>query len=133
MRHNVRKSSKNRGGPKKNIKTRVFESNGPDAKIRGTAYQVTEKYEALAKDADTSGNYVLAENYRQHAEHYQRIINDFEGDMKATAAKVEKEKKPQAAQSNEESANEGTVNVSRDISTPQKDVVKEDVKETAHV
>jgi hypothetical protein len=79
MRHNAKRSSnKSRGGQKKQNKMRVFESNGPDAKIRGTAYQITEKYETLAKDAETSGNHVLAENYRQHAEHYQRIINSFE-------------------------------------------------------
>jgi len=35
-------------------------------------------YETLAKDAERSGNIVLAENYRQHLEHYQRIINSFE-------------------------------------------------------
>ena len=56
---------------------KVYDSNGPDVRIRGTAWQVTEKYETLAKDAETSGNYVLAENYRQHGEHYQRIINSF--------------------------------------------------------
>ena len=78
MRHNAKRNAKGKGQQKKNNKMRVFESNGPDAKIRGTAYQVTEKYELLAKDAETSGNFVLAENYRQHAEHYQRIINTFE-------------------------------------------------------
>lgn len=83
MRHNnAKRSQKGRGGQQqrnnKNNKTRVFESNGPDSKIRGTAYQITEKYEMLAKDAETSGKYVLAENYYQHAEHYYRIISEFE-------------------------------------------------------
>ena len=79
MRHNAKRSQKGRGQQKnRNNKMRVFESNGPDAKIRGTAYQITEKYELLAKDAETSGNHVLAENYRQHAEHYYRIIGEFE-------------------------------------------------------
>lgn len=55
----------------------VFDSNGPDVRIRGTAWQVHEKYLALAKDAGTSGDIVMAENYMQHAEHYQRIINSF--------------------------------------------------------
>lgn len=54
---------------------RVFDSNGPDVRIRGTAWQVTEKYQALAKDAESAGNWVMAENYHQHAEHYLRIIN----------------------------------------------------------
>ncbi|WP_119679472.1 DUF4167 domain-containing protein [Indioceanicola profundi] len=52
-----------------------FDSNGPDVRIRGSAFQVYEKYLALARDAQTSGDRVAAENYFQHAEHYFRIIN----------------------------------------------------------
>ena len=54
--------------------TRVYESNGPDVKIRGTAHHVAEKYLQLARDAQTSGDPVGAENYYQHAEHYFRMI-----------------------------------------------------------
>ena len=54
--------------------TRVFESNGPDIKIRGTASHVAEKYVQLARDARSSGDPVAAENYYQHAEHYFRLI-----------------------------------------------------------
>jgi hypothetical protein len=54
--------------------TRVYESNGPDVKIRGTANHVAEKYLQLARDAHTSGDPVSAENYFQHAEHYFRLI-----------------------------------------------------------
>jgi hypothetical protein len=55
-------------------KNRVFDSNGPDVRIRGTAFQIVEKYAALAKDANAAGDRVLAESYLQHAEHYQRMI-----------------------------------------------------------
>lgn len=58
-------------------RTQVFDSNGPDVRIRGTAWQVHEKYLALAKDAAAVGDHIMAENYLQHAEHYQRIINAF--------------------------------------------------------
>ncbi len=54
--------------------SRSFESNGPDVKVRGTAADVASKYMALARDAQTSGDPVLAENYLQHAEHYNRMI-----------------------------------------------------------
>jgi hypothetical protein len=54
--------------------TRSFESNGPDVKIRGTPAHIAEKYISLARDALASGDPVLAENYLQHAEHYNRII-----------------------------------------------------------
>jgi len=54
--------------------TRVYESNGPDVKIRGTANHVAEKYLQLARDAQSSGDPIAAENYFQHAEHYFRLI-----------------------------------------------------------
>ena len=54
--------------------SRSFESNGPDVKVRGTPAHVAEKYLQLARDAQSSGDPVLAENYLQHAEHYNRII-----------------------------------------------------------
>ena len=54
--------------------TRLFESNGPDVKIRGTASHIAEKYVQLARDAQSSGDPVAAENYYQHAEHYFRLI-----------------------------------------------------------
>lgn len=54
----------------------VFESNGPDGRIRGTAQQIVEKYSTLARDAASSGDKVLSLNYLQHAEHYQRLLNE---------------------------------------------------------
>lgn len=54
--------------------SRSYESNGPDVKIRGTALHVAEKYVQLARDAQSSGDRVGAENYLQHAEHYFRIV-----------------------------------------------------------
>ncbi len=56
------------------LRNQIFDSNGPDTRVRGNAFQVHEKYLALAKDAVSSGDRVLAENYLQHAEHYYRII-----------------------------------------------------------
>jgi hypothetical protein len=53
----------------------VFDSNGPDLRIRGTAQQLFEKYLQLGRDATSSGDRVMAESYFQHAEHYFRIVN----------------------------------------------------------
>src|SRR5687768_8197990 len=61
-------------GKSQNPMTRVYESNGPDVKVRGTASHVAEKYMQLARDSQTSGDPVAAENYFQHAEHYLRMI-----------------------------------------------------------
>jgi len=64
--HNNRKNQ--------NPLTRTYESNGPDVKIRGTAATIAEKYIQLARDAQSSGDPIAAENYYQHAEHYFRLI-----------------------------------------------------------
>ncbi|HMK88556.1 MAG TPA: DUF4167 domain-containing protein [Methylocystis sp.] len=76
MRPGQNKRLRGRNGRKgPNPLTRSFESNGPDVKIRGTAQHVAEKYLQLARDAQSSGDIVLAENLLQHAEHYFRLIS----------------------------------------------------------
>jgi hypothetical protein len=72
---------------------RTFDSNGPDIKIRGSASHVYEKYLQLARDANTQGDRVMAENYLQHAEHYFRILSAAQAQQAAYAAQ-----NPQAAQ-----------------------------------
>ena len=62
----------NRKGP--NTLTRNYESDGPDVKIRGSAQRIAERYAQLARNCASSGDRVMAENYLQHAEHYNRII-----------------------------------------------------------
>ncbi len=57
------------------LRHQTFDSNGPDVRVRGNAFQVFEKYLALARDASAAGDRIAAENYYQHAEHYYRIIN----------------------------------------------------------
>lgn len=75
------KRSRGRGNPRRphnggnNPRNQVYESNGPEVRIRGTVNQVLEKYLALARDASSSGDYVAAENFFQHAEHYFRILS----------------------------------------------------------
>lgn len=64
----------NRGGENYNNPNRSFDSNGPEVKVRGSATQVYEKYLQLARDANSSGDRVMAESYLQHAEHYFRIM-----------------------------------------------------------
>ncbi|MGO4712062.1 DUF4167 domain-containing protein [Bradyrhizobium sp. 2TAF24] len=69
---NNHSNNNNRRG--QNPMTRVYDSNGPDVKIRGTAAHIAEKYLQLARDSQSSGDPVAAENYYQHAEHYFRLI-----------------------------------------------------------
>lgn len=69
-----------RNKPHYNQRNQTFDSNGPDVRVRGNAYQVLEKYLALARDANAAGDRIAAENFLQHAEHYFRMINQFNGD-----------------------------------------------------
>src|ERR1700760_1899216 len=94
---NNNNNNNNRRG--QNPMTRVFESNGPDIKIRGTASHVAEKYVQLARDARSSGDPVAAENYYQHAEHYFRLI--------AAAQEQFRQNQPQPRTDNEMASEDG--------------------------
>jgi Domain of unknown function (DUF4167) len=69
---------------------RTIDSNGPDVKIRGNAHHIYEKYLQLARDANSSGDRVMAENYLQHAEHYYRLIMAYQATVQ--------QQQPQAGQ-----------------------------------
>ncbi len=98
-------------------RTQVFDSNGPDVRIRGTAHQVAEKYLALAKDASSSGDHTIAENYYQHAEHYIRIINEFSNAQDTESIKGLRDSKP--VQENEGNKVENKASVAiEDLSLP---------------
>ncbi|MEQ8481170.1 MAG: DUF4167 domain-containing protein [Hoeflea sp.] len=77
------RSGNNNSGNRKgqNPLSRTYDSSGPDVKIRGTAQHIAEKYMNLARDAQSSGDRVMAENYLQHAEHYNRIIMTAQAQM----------------------------------------------------
>jgi hypothetical protein len=76
MRNGQNKRMRGRNNHRKshNPMARVYESNGPDVKIRGNPAHIAEKYMQLARDAQSSGDPIAAENYYQHAEHYYRVI-----------------------------------------------------------
>lgn len=69
------KRSRGRGRRPQNNTNRTFDSAGPEIKIRGSAAHVYEKYLQLARDANSIGDRVMAENYLQHAEHYFRLMS----------------------------------------------------------
>jgi Domain of unknown function (DUF4167) len=72
--NNKRMRGRNNHRKSHNPMARVFESNGPDVKIRGNPAHIAEKYMQLARDSQASGDPIAAENYYQHAEHYYRVI-----------------------------------------------------------
>ena len=71
---NTRNRSTNNGGGGGNVVNRVFDSSGPEGKVRGTPQQIIDKYNQLARDAQLSGDRVATENFQQHAEHYLRML-----------------------------------------------------------
>jgi len=103
-RQNHRNNRNNKGGRRSSggggggahSANRVYDSSGPEGKVRGTAQQIIDKYTSLARDAQTSGESVLAENFFQHAEHYQRILTTIQ------AAEAEERERRQAAQQAEQ-------------------------------
>ena len=85
-----------------NIVNRVFDSSGPDGKVRGTPQQIIEKYQLLARDAQLSNDRVAAENFMQHAEHYTRMLGEAQREMAAEqeARRQQVAQNPQAGDRN---------------------------------
>ena len=77
------RSKANRPRTLGNIINRVFDSSGPEGKVRGTPQQIIEKYLFLARDAQLSNDRVAAENFLQHAEHYTRLLGEAQREMAA--------------------------------------------------
>jgi hypothetical protein len=88
----VHNQHNNQNRKPQNQLSKNYESSGPDVKIRGTAHHIAEKYMHLARDASSAGDFIIAENYLQHAEHYNRII------MAAQAASPQQHTSPQPSQ-----------------------------------
>ena len=68
------RSKSNRNRQVGNVVNRVFDSSGPEGKVRGTPQQIIDKYNQLARDAQLAGDRVATENFQQHAEHYLRML-----------------------------------------------------------
>ncbi len=81
-----------------NIINRVFDSSGPDGKVRGTPQQIIEKYNQLHRDAQLSGDRVNAENFAQHAEHYLRMLAEAQREMDAKREEQEAQNRERQAE-----------------------------------
>ncbi len=99
--NNKNNRSRGRGRKGPNPLSRSYESNGPDVKVRGTAQHVAEKYLTLARDALSSGDGISAENYFQHAEHYNRIIMGAQAQQNAAREEERKAREHSALESDD--------------------------------
>lgn len=85
-----------------NIINRVFDSQGPDGKVRGTPQQIIEKYNQLHRDAVLSGDRVDAENFAQHAEHYTRLLAEAQREVDAKREEQEEQNRQRQAERDRE-------------------------------
>lgn len=100
------RSSKNRSRSKSNrnnnnnrsvgnIVNRVFDSSGPEGKVRGTPQQIIDKYNQLTRDAQLANDRVAAENFQQHAEHYARMLGEAQREQDARRAEQDAQQQQQ--------------------------------------
>jgi hypothetical protein len=94
-----RSGGNNQGG---NVVNRVFDSSGPEGKVRGTPSQVIEKYNQLARDAQLSNDRVAMENFQQHAEHYLRLLSEAQKEIDAKREEQEKANRERQAERDEQ-------------------------------
>lgn len=87
-----------------NIVNRVFDSSGPEGKVRGTPQQIIEKYNQLHRDAVLSGDRVNAENHAQHAEHYTRMLAEAQKEIDAKREEQEKQNRERQIERDRERA-----------------------------
>jgi len=90
-----RNHNHNQGGG--NVVNRVFDSSGPEGKVRGTPQQIIDKYQSLARDAQLSGDRVAAENFLQHSEHYSRMLGEAQREMNERREAQEAQRQVQQA------------------------------------
>ena len=81
-----------------NIINRVFDSSGPEGKVRGTPQQIIEKYTQLARDAFLSNDRVAAENFQQHSEHYTRLLGEAQREVEARRIQAEQQNRDRQQQ-----------------------------------
>ncbi|TDK47476.1 DUF4167 domain-containing protein [Antarcticimicrobium luteum] len=91
------KSNRNRssGG---NVLNRVFDSSGPEGKVRGTPQQIIDKYNQLARDAQLANDRVATENFQQHAEHYLRLLSEAQREQDSRREEQERQNRERQAE-----------------------------------
>ncbi|MEQ8899345.1 MAG: DUF4167 domain-containing protein [Roseovarius sp.] len=92
------RNKSNRNRSMGNVVNRVFDSSGPEGKVRGTPQQVIDKYNQLTRDAQLAGDRVAAENFQQHAEHYLRLLGSAQKEQDAKREEQERQNRERQAE-----------------------------------
>ncbi|MFV0515622.1 MAG: DUF4167 domain-containing protein [Jhaorihella sp.] len=122
------RSKSNRSRPSGgNIINRVFDSSGPEGKVRGTPQQIIDKYNQLARDAQLGNDRVAAENFQQHAEHYLRLLSEAQREIDQRREEQERQNRERQAERDRDRADrQERDNAGRSgdpAQTPQPDVL----------
>ena len=98
MRSSNKSRSRNKNNNRRynpgNVVNRVFDSSGPEGKVRGTPQQIIDKYQTLARDAQLSGDRVAYENFLQHSEHYSRLLSEAQRELAKRKEQQQSQQKP---------------------------------------
>ncbi len=124
------KSNRNRpsGG---NVINRVFDSSGPEGKVRGTPQQIIDKYNQLARDAQLANDRVATENFQQHAEHYLRLLSEAQREQEARREEQERQNRERQAERDRERAERQEREAAQRAAAEQAEASQPDVFEVA--
>ena len=116
------KQNRNNNRSVGNVLNRVFDSSGPEGKVRGTPQQIIEKYNQLARDAQLSNDRVATENFQQHAEHYLRLLAQAQKEQEARREQQEKENRGRNADREKNKVENGPDTFAGNVSDLEKDI-----------
>ena len=101
-----------------NVINRVFDSSGPEGKVRGTPQQIIDKYNQLARDAQLSNDRVAAENFQQHAEHYLRLLSEAQREIDSRREEQERQNRERQAERDRARAEQNDRDAAAPVSEP---------------
>ena len=116
------KQNRNNNRSVGNVLNRVFDSSGPEGKVRGTPQQIIEKYNQLARDAQLSNDRVATENFQQHAEHYLRLLARAQKEQEARREQQEKENRGRNGDRDKNRVENGSDTFAGNVSDLEKDI-----------
>jgi len=102
----------------------VFDSTGPEGRVRGTPQQIIEKYRGLAHDALMDDDRVAAESFQQHAEHYSRILQAAQREMAERQAEQQVQQAERQAEQQAQQAERQAEQQARQAQQQQKEQAK---------
>ena len=115
------KQNRNNNRSVGNVLNRVFDSSGPEGKVRGTPQQIIDKYNQLARDAQLANDRVATENFQQHAEHYLRLLAHAQKEQDARREQQEKENRGRNADRDRNRVENGSDASAVNVSVSEKD------------